>query len=220
MSDEVEIARFRTGEPVEDCASVLDAAGIRYRLASDSSIFDYSSIGAERTHSCMIMVSSADLIRARTVLLEHARRDVAMGLPEDCHLLDWSDQDLLAVVQTPGEWCAHDVASAESILQKRRIDPLISRFVDPKSSVASSEEELKHVSWTIFALGFIAATFGGLLGILIGLIYSESSGSSEGKPKKYTYDERSRKIAAVLALYGMIMLIVWFVLLIKPWRYV
>jgi len=122
VSAEVELARFRHGEGVEDTCEMLRKAGITYRLSTDVPAFDIASIGHGSAQGSMIvMVAADDERKAREALLEDARLAVRQGVSEDFHLRTWLDDDLKDLLKEPMEWSAYDVAAAESLLRERCI---------------------------------------------------------------------------------------------------
>lgn len=121
--DEVELVRFREGEGVRDCCDVLDQAGVPYRLSTDVPAFDVSMVGGGAAKgSVIIMVASADEVKARGALLDDARRALATeAVPSDYHLREFEDSELQLIIREPREWSGYDVAAAECLLRERGI---------------------------------------------------------------------------------------------------
>ncbi|MBL9142417.1 MAG: hypothetical protein JNM99_01940 [Verrucomicrobiaceae bacterium] len=123
LPDEVELVRFREGEGVRDCCEVLDQAGVPYRLSTDVPAFDVSMVGGGAAKgSVIIMVAAADEVKARTALLEDARKALSSTeVPDDYHLREFADTELQLIVRQPREWSGYDVAAAECLLRERGI---------------------------------------------------------------------------------------------------
>ncbi len=123
LPDEVELVRFREGDGVRDCCDVLDQACVPYRLSTDVPAFDVSMVGGGAAKgSVIIMVASADEVKARVALLDDARRALANeAVPSDYHLREFEDSELQLIVREPREWSGYDVAAAECLLRERGI---------------------------------------------------------------------------------------------------
>lgn len=144
---EIELARFREGEGVQDCCTVLEKAGIAYRLSSDVPAFDISSVGQGSVNgSVIVMVAAADERRARETLLNDARLALQGNeVPADYHLREWLDEDLLEVVQEPMEWSAYDVAAAERLLKERGVTFAPPSYEVPEKVVQKRAEKARSL---------------------------------------------------------------------------
>lgn len=145
LPDEVELVRFREGEGVRDCCDVLDQAGVTYRLSTDAPAFDYAAIGGGAKGSVIVMVPASDEVKARTVLLDDARKVIQEhGLPDDYHLREFDDSELALVVHKPAEWAAFDVAAAEVLLRERGLPFTPPSYELTESDIAEREEKARE----------------------------------------------------------------------------
>lgn len=176
---EIELARFRDAAGVEDCSTVLKAAGIEFRVSSDVPAFDISAVGTGGANgSVIIMVASEDEQRARQALLDDARQQIRGEVAPDYHLHEWADEELVDLLAEPMEWSAYDVAAAEAILTKRGV-----AFQPPSYKLTPQviqEREEKQLRFKLINRAFIIHSVIGL-GFLVSLGVLSQREDPEGK---------------------------------------
>jgi hypothetical protein len=196
----LELSRCRDGESVEDTKSVLDAAGIAYRLASTAPCFDLSSIGTGSDPEVIISVRSVDYEAARTAMEEDFLK---VDLPDDHYLLTSSDHELAEILGKPSEWSPFDVAHARRLALERGVD--LEQIESQKRHRLEKLKRGKPASRKLLLAGWIFSALGGFFGVGIAwsICYMKEK-TPEGE--FYTYDARSRDIGKGMLFFSILVL--------------
>lgn len=216
----VEIARFHHAQPLEDCEHVLKKEGIPFRLSNEAPAQSLAAYQLSSPSTSIVSVPREQYGIARLALLNAAREQVAAdGVEEGHYLSTCDDKTLLEVLHSPAESSGYDLAVAETLLRKRGqpVPEIPFEVIDASATLAANDGErlptlpgLRRGSRIVLSFGFILGTIGGVLGLIMGLNFALATETVPGtKQSRYVYDESTRGIAAVLALYSVIMIFGW-----------
>ncbi|MES2921346.1 MAG: hypothetical protein V4819_07360 [Verrucomicrobiota bacterium] len=185
-SNLIELLRCRDAESIDEIKEILDAAGIPYRIGSNTSGFDITSIGSGSDVQEIVSVRAGDYDAARA-----AMEKVYLGtdLPEDHYLRDSSDDELAEVVGQASLWSAFDVAHARRLLEERGVEP--TKIAAKKDARLDQLRTGKQASGYLLFFGWLFTLLGGLIGL--GIAWSLCH-LKERTPEGefYTYDAASR----------------------------
>lgn len=221
----VEIARFHHAEPAKACTDLLEAAGVPYRLSNDSLAQGVAAYQVTYLASCIVKVPADCVARAREALLRVAREEVSSGVEPDHPLATSENETLLQVLRHPEDSSEFDLAVAERLLQKRGVTPPLISFEPPPEpppvpadngpAAAGSDPVLpgtRRGSETALVFGFLIGSFGGVIGVIIGCNYALGTEAIPMQARRrYMYDGHTRRRGAQLALYSLVMMVLWLV---------
>jgi hypothetical protein len=201
-SPRLEILRTSNAEEVELAGEVLTTAGIGHTVSSSRAGFDYSAIGRSDVPPDLILTVAREDYTTVSAALEQAFS--ASELPDDHFLRTASDDEVLAILASPGEWSPFDVAHARKLASQRNLDPAI--LTVRQAERREALERGKSAPHWLLILGWASAFLGGVIGIGIG--YSLAN-MREKTPDGdfYTYDEVSRRIGRRLLFFSLFMLV-------------
>ncbi len=148
-------------------------------------------------------------------MLQICNQDAAdtstMANPQDDNYLEnFSAKELIEVVLNPSEWHASDVKEAKKILKQKGVTQ--KHIEEYRQRQEESLVKGERANMGVLALGFIAALFGGLVGILIGYYLANSKKEGLKGEKVFTYDAPSRKFGWIILALGVTGGIVWIIL--------
>ena len=200
----VTLARFREGELLEDCLTLLRSKGVLFRVESTAPIFDVMTIGHASTGGeAIVLVAQSQLAQAREIMLADGRESVQTVPPEaDSYIATLDTETLQKMLEEADGWNFHDLATAEHWLGKRgAVIPQV-RFA--KDASAFKEYAPVRARWQVILLG--ALLTGGIMGVVIGLSLMNSKQNGDDSPPHY--DRFSRIFGMVIFI---LTLIAWFV---------
>ena len=100
-------------------AEILTTAGIPHQASGTQAGFDIASIGrADVPADILITVESQDYSKARHALEEALAES---ELPEGHFLCSASNDDILDMLASPGEWSSFDIAQAQKLARQRNL---------------------------------------------------------------------------------------------------
>jgi len=178
----------------------LSVKGISFRVETMAPNSDLPTSGAGKTERVMIKVRASDLDSARAALAVGSSKE---DLPEDHFLQDASDQDLVDIVMTPSEWSPFDVGHANRLILEGGID--VEKIQKEKKQKIAELKEGKPVPGYLLFIGWASCLVIGLPAAIIGFsIHSWRKKTDFGT--FYVYNERGRKVGAVLAVVGTVLI--------------
>ena len=124
-------------------------------------------------------------------------------------MFDFSNGELMEILEKPDEWAAINVQLAKKILKERGIEIDEEKVKSLKKlrieELKKPEENSKINLW----LGYFSAFCGGVLGIFIGWDLMNSMKVLPDGEKVFSYDEKDRSHGFKMAVLGTMMLIFW-----------
>ena len=183
-------------------AEILTTAGIPHQASGTQAGFDIASIGrADVPADILITVESQDYSKARHALEEALAES---ELPEGHFLCSASNDDILDMLASPGEWSSFDIAQAQKLARQRNLS--LEHLHQKQSEHVAAAMRGKPAPTWLLVLGWSASLLGGVIGIGIGysLAYMKEQTPEGGH---FTYDEPSRKAGRYMLGFSLFMLV-------------
>lgn len=189
----VELQRCFHAEALQDVESTLQENAIPYKKSSNAQIVSSAVIGGGSDPEVIISVKRSDYAQANAALEEAA---LQTPLPEDHHLLRASDDELLEIIQHPGEWSCYDVAHSRKLLSDKGISVSKEELDAINSQKRASLEAGQGVSKSRLLFAWIISILFPFGGLFAGILFSNKK---EKTPLGvfYTY-KRSIRIQGLL----------------------
>ena len=204
--------KYKTEEEAILLIELLKSNDIEHYIEDISSAFDITFTGGtESEDKIAIKLKSADFEKVDNLLYKTAIDYIDL-LGKDHYLFDFSDDELLEILENYDEWSKTDFILAQKILNDRGkniTDEKVQELKDKKIAELRKPEK-GHKGWLIF--GFISAILGGLIGIFIGYHLFKFKKSIPNGEKVYAYDTETRRIGLRIFYIGLIAFVFWIII--------
>lgn len=211
---------FLTYQKFNDQAAAYELAqffgenGLAYELEDSSINFDVSFAYSELNKEFRVKLKSNDFTRADELLRELSQKSIELA-DESHYLYQFTDEELMDILQKPDEWNAYDVALAQNILKDRGKEvskECLAQLMSDRLSYLRKPEQASRF-W-VFA-GYICAILGGGFGLFIGwhLIHHERTLPSGERVFAYTdNDRKDGYIIFIISIVSLILTVTYTVL--------
>jgi len=213
----MELVTYRKYKSEEEASALLELLkldNIEYSIENIASAVDITFTGGTGLEDKIaIKLQSSDFEKVDSLLNQVAVESFDL-VDEDHYLFDFTDDELLEVLENYNEWSKTDYVLAQDLLKKRGkgVSDEKVQALKEKKIAALSKAEKGHKGWLIF--GFISAVLGGFLGIFIGYHHFKFKKSIPTGERVYAYDAETRKTGLRIFYIGMIALLFWLFLFI------
>ncbi|WP_417611610.1 hypothetical protein [Owenweeksia hongkongensis] len=193
--------RFTSEEEAKEVASLLKRNDIEIQLTLSAPNVDLSFSGNTIQNQYELRISSNDFDRARLLLEKEA--DVNLEeVDENHYLYEFTNKELLEILEKPDEWSEFDVVLAKNLLVSRgeeiSDDYVVNLRKNRNENLAKPEKA--NTVWIV--VGYISAFLGGLLGMTIGYFLWNQKKVLPNGAKVYTYTESDSKHGKQMFLIG------------------
>jgi hypothetical protein len=188
----------------EILTSVLYENNIPYIIEEDSLTFNPSFVlNDELSKVYNVKISPNDFTRA-TQLLQENEDQSTEEIDKDYYLFQFTNDELMEVLEKADEWSSFDYVLAEKILKERGV------IIDAQKISTLNESRIKELKvpeppqtfWII--LGYIFAVMGGLIGIFIGWHLAWHKKTLPDGERVYDYNAKDRKHGRIIFYIGLI----------------
>jgi hypothetical protein len=137
---------------------------------------------------------------------------LAEKIAQDHYLNDFSNEELIEIIEHFDEWNKADLIKARIILKERgkNISDEEIQLMKEQRIVELGKPETAKRGWII--AGYLFAFLGGFIAIVIGVSISNSKKNLPNGKKVYCFDEKSRRHAKYILLLGILIIIVGFII--------
>ncbi len=202
--------KFNSMEEAEGLISSLKDNGVNVQIEDASPPVDLTFSGNTLQNEIRIKVKQSDFETANQFLEKQAEQLVDK-FSDEHYLYDFTDDELIEIIEKPDEWSKVDYLLSQKILKKRgheiskeKVEELRQKRIDELR-----KPEKGHKGWLIF--GFISAILGGLLGIFLGWFHWTFKKTDPTGQRVYAYDQQTRKIGQGIFWIGLVSFIVWII---------
>lgn len=200
--------KFNSTEDAKEVISTLKDNGINVQIEDASPSVDLTFSGNTLQNEIRVKVKQSVFETANQVLEKKAEELIGQ-FPDDHYLYEFTDEELIEIIEKPDEWSKEDYLLSQKILKdkghefnKVKVEELRHKRIDDLR-----KPEKGHTGWIIF--GFVSALFGGLLGIFIGWFYLTFKKTDPRGQQFYAYDKKTRIRGQQIFWLGLISLIIW-----------
>jgi hypothetical protein len=200
--------KFNLLEDAQELISTLKKNDIKVQIEDTSPPVDITFSGNQLQNEIRIKVKQSDVGIANQILEKQAEQLIDK-FPNDYYLYDFTDNELIEIIEKSDEWSKEDYMLSQKILKDRGNE--ISKEEIEKIKQKRIEDlrtpEKGHIGWLIF--GFISAVLGGLLGIFIGWFHWDFKKTDPTGQQFYAYDQQTRKTGQIIFWIGLVATIYW-----------
>tara|TARA_B110000196_G_C20864549_1_gene529011 strand:- start:3 stop:656 length:654 start_codon:yes stop_codon:yes gene_type:complete len=200
--------KFNLLEDAQELISTLKKNDIKVQIEDTSPPVDITFSGNTLQNEIRIKVKQSDVGIANQILEKQAEQLIDK-FPNDYYLYDFTDNELIEIIEKSDEWSKEDYMLSQKILKDRGRE--ISKEEIEKIKQKRIEDlrtpEKGHIGWLIF--GFISAILGGLLGIFIGWFHWDFKKTDPTGQQFYAYDQQTRKTGQIIFWIGLVATIYW-----------
>jgi hypothetical protein len=203
-----------TFQKFSDKASALQLGDLFYRnkieftIEDTSSSFEPTFNTNELDKEYRLKIRRTDFDKASKLLLQISQTDLD-SIDKSHYLYEFTDEELLEIIQKPDEWSSLDFLLAQKILKEK------GKEVKIETIEALKKERLKELAapessqrgWII--AGYISAALGGLLGLFIGWHLLSHKKTLPNGERVYSYPISDRKNGNNIFLLGILSVIFW-----------
>ncbi len=205
------LKRFSNLDEAQECHKLLSERGIETRLADNLPPVDITFSGNTVGHQYEIQIDPANFANGESILEEQEMQSLPL-VEDDYYLYQFSDEELLEILQKPDEWNKLDYVLAREILLKRgkEIDQEKLDLLKQERLMQLREVEPQQKYWIIF--GYISAILGGLFGIAIGYMLFSSKKILPNGERVFSYSDHDRKQGTNIFYIGLFVFTITFLI--------
>lgn len=205
------LKRFSNLDEAQECHKLLSERGIETRLADNLPPVDITFSGNTVGHQYEIQIDPANFANGESILEEQEMQSLPL-VEDNYYLYQFSDEELLEILQKPDEWNKLDYVLAREILLKRgkEIDQEKLDLLKQERLMQLREVEPQQKYWIIF--GYISAILGGLFGIAIGYMLFSSKKILPNGERVFSYSDHDRKQGTNIFYIGLFVFTITFLI--------
>jgi len=203
---------------VKEVEEILTSNGVPVKFDDTSSPIDPLIIGSPLEADIRLKIRPQDFEKAN-LLLQSKYKVQPEGVEKDYYLLDFTDQELLEILQKPDEWGSFDYNLAQKLLRDRNIDikeEELQRYREQRIKELS-KPETEGKSWIY--LGYFIAIFFSPIGIFYGVTVVNFKKTLPNGQRVYNYSEKDRKHGKNILVISSVLTALWVVLRILDLNY-
>ena len=207
MNDYLTYKKFNSIEELADFKDLLDKNKIEYIVEDTSPSVDLTFTGGNFfDKEIRLKLRQSDFV-VIDKLLEDEAKNTNFELDKDHYLFEFTDEELLEILEKPDEWSKPDFVAAQNILNSRGVKITqveIDNFKKERLKKLSEPEKGK-TRWII--AGYIAAVLGGIIGLFIGYHLLTFKKTLPNGERVYEYDVNARKHGQKILIIAIICII-------------
>jgi hypothetical protein len=186
---------------------ILSEAGIEYEIENASPSLDITFSANTMQNEYRVKIVQEDFEKA-DALLQDAALTTLDDIEEDHYLFDFTDEELLEILEKPDEWSNNDYIYARKIFQERG-----KVFSDEQLNTMRNKriENLKMPlpePVGLIRTGWFFAVAGGLFGLIIGWYLKEFKKTLFNGERVWVFDESTRNKGRQIMQMGLIIHII------------
>jgi hypothetical protein len=185
MSTFLTYSRFYTKEEAEEFAALLDANNILFDAERLRTPLDNIYLGEDSEPKYIVKVMQEDFGKVESLVKKEMEKQVD-ELPADYYLFQFSNEELLEVLQKSEDWNHLDQTLAKRLLQQRnvRTDGLAVLAVFNEEEINGKE----RISTTTLVITYLLAIIFAIVGMLIGALMITAKRTMKDGSKMPLYD--------------------------------
>ena len=159
------IQKFNDPALAEAIGEKLQAGGIDHEITNEAQLLDRTLIGDDLGSTFHLKIDPADFNRAHAILEAYYQSQL-QNFDPDYYLLQFSDEELLEVLQKPDEWSYMDHALAKKLLAERGVTVTAAKMEALRQERIMELAKPERVAKYRIVRGYILAIFSILCGII------------------------------------------------------
>lgn len=198
--------KFYEQEDVDALTEVLKENGIDYEIGEDRENLNVLMGDRKLGGQYVIRLKGEDFEKADKLLSTESEKQIG-SVDKDHYLFDFTDEELMDILNKPDEWNEFDYNLAMKILKDR------GKQVDEKTIEILKKERMEELSRPeegnklAITIGYVFAVMGGILGIIIGWHLMTFRKTVPNGERVYAYSWATRKHGQRILIIGSILFI-------------
>ena len=200
--------KFNSILEAEELIATLTAHEIIFQIEEVTPTVDITFSGNTLHNEIRIKIKPSDFVSANQILEKHAEQQID-EFTEDHYLYQFTNDELIEIIEKPDEWSKEDYLLSQKILKSRGHEIVKEKVEEIRQNRIANlrKPEQGQIGWLIF--GFISAIFGGLFGVFIGWFHWRFKKTDPTGQRIYAFNEKTRKRGQVIFWLGLISFIIW-----------
>lgn len=203
--------KYNSIDEAELLISALRKNGIQIQIQDDSPSSNGSFSINTFQNEIKVKLRQSDFETANQILEKQAAEAID-DLSKDNLLSDFTNIELLEIIEKPDEWSKEYYLLSQKILKERGQEINEAKVYELKKRRNEDlrKSEKGHSGWLIF--GFISALLGGLFGIFIGWFYWTFKKTIPTGERVFAYNIETRKTGQKIFITGIISIVFWIII--------
>ena len=204
----ITLHKFNSFENAQELISTLKKNGIKVQIEDTSPPVDITFSGSTLQNEVRIKVRQIDFVRANQILEKQAEQLIEK-FPNDYYLYEFTDNELVEIIEKSDEWSKEDFMLSQKILKDRGQEISKEKIEEIKQKRIEDlkKPEKGHIGYLI--LGFLSAILGGLLGIFIGWFHWRFKKTVPTGQQVYAYEKNTRIQGQIIFIIGIVSFTCW-----------
>jgi len=200
--------KFNDKQAALDLAALLKKGNIAFELVDNTAGNDVSFGNNNLAYAYSIKINANDFSKANDLIQKNVQVQVD-AVDKDYFLFNFSNQELVEVIQKKDEWGPFNVLLAQKIMKDRgnEIKPEEVEKLNKQRIDELTKPEVSQKFW-IYA-GYTMALLGGFVGILIGWHLLTNKRTLPNGKTIYDYTASDRKHGNRIVIIGVVCFVIW-----------
>lgn len=205
--------KFNSILEAEELVAALTEQGIIFQLEEVTPTVDITFSGNTLHNEIRIKIKQSDFVSANHALEKHAEQTIEK-FSEDHYLYQFTNDELIEIIEKPDEWSKEDYLLSQKILKNRGHEIVKEKVEEIRQNRIANlrKPEQGQIGWLIF--GSITALLGGLFGVFFGWFYWRFKKTDPTGQRIYAFNEKTRKRGQIIFWLGLISFIIWTIYLV------
>lgn len=213
MEDLVTLKKFNTYIEAAGVVELLDKNNITYVIEKTEASGDIVFAGNTLEEELHVKIKAEDFETAQK-LLEDLEEIDAEKLEKDYYLFEFSDKELVEILEKPDEWSLNDYRWAQEILKQRGKEVTKPQLEDWKKKRFEFLSQPEVVKGSYVFNAYLFCVLGGIIGFFMGRHTHVFRKLLPNGQKVYAFDEASRDKGRKIEMTGLIFFAIYIILLI------
>ena len=213
MEELISLKKFNTIEEANGVVELLEKSDIFMKIVTEKVAEDATFAGNTLLTQICVKIKPADLETVQNLLAELEEVNIDK-LEPDYYLFDFSDDELIEMLQRPDEWSLNDFHWAQEILKQRGKEPDKAQIEMWKQNRLDILSQPEAVTSTHVKTAYMFCFLGGVIGIMMGRHINSYKKTLPNGAKVFTYDADSQRKGKSIAYFGIVCLVVEVILIL------
>jgi len=210
MDELITLRKFNTYIEAAGIIELLQKNNIAYDVEKTEATGDVVFAGNTLEEELHVKVKQEDYEAAQKLLEELVEVDIEK-LDKDYYLFEFSDKELLEILQKPDEWSLNDYHWANEIMKQRGQEVSKDQLEEWKKKRMDFLSQPDKVSSTYLRNAYLFCIFGGIIGFFMGRYLHTFRKLLPNGHKVLAFDEDSQAKGRKIEIIGLLCFIVYII---------
>jgi hypothetical protein len=207
MSDLLVLRTFSSMEDAKNYQKILTENGIQASIKDNPPGIGMSFLGSTAGHEYEILVHPSDVDNVSSIIEKYEETELIASENEH-YLYQFTNKELIEILQKPDEWSQLDYNFAKEILLERGEEIDLNMLTEMKNERLSHLAEPEKSKGYMIITGYIFSVLGGALGIAIGYALWNAKKTLPNGEIVWSHTDRDRQHGRIIFLIGITVLII------------